>query len=218
MANKKVISTWFGIIIIAIAVVILFGGVFAYESLSPKTQNFESLRITSKKITPKNCPNGVIVNTLNGPQCDVSANEVSAIWKTYSGYGISFKYPSSIGEPKIRQLSTKTSISFNNNAIEFDIGSYYDQNLQRNMTIDEVAGSTVIHQNAINIESKEIIIDGKKGIKLDYMDSVSGGGATEIYFPIDGNGNILMIYQYGRATSGMEANISQILPTLKFIK
>ncbi|MCX6720016.1 MAG: hypothetical protein NTV36_02820 [Candidatus Staskawiczbacteria bacterium] len=146
----------------------------------------------------------------------VTPTSQTADWKTYSGYGISFKYPAAIGEPQIHQLSTKTSIGFKNGAVEFDIGTYYNQTLGRNMTIDEIANSTAIHQNAVNIKQKDIIVDGKKGIELDYTDSVSGGGTTEIYFPIDENGNILMAYQYGRATVGMAANLFDILPTLNF--
>ena len=139
----------FFMVIIAIELISL-GGVFAYQYYS--------------KIPNSQLP---ISNESSNPQ---NSDTKTAGWEAYSGYGIFFKYPKEMGQPTVNQLSTKVSISFNQGAIEFDVGAYYNQELGRNMTLDEVVNSAVMHPNIINITRKNIIM--KMVIYLWHMNTV----------------------------------------------
>ncbi|MCX6752266.1 MAG: hypothetical protein NTZ87_02080 [Candidatus Nomurabacteria bacterium] len=138
-------------------------------------------------------------------------------WKTYSGYGISFKYPSSMGEPKITQLSTMTSFSFSN-SVEFDIGVYYDQNFGRNKTFDEVVNKAKNNPEVVYRGEKDITVGNKTGVELFLLDKVSGGESVEIYVPnIDKHGNMLSGSEYNRAVANVGgADLLSIMKTLEF--
>ena len=149
-----------------------------------------------------------------------TSSDLTSSWQTYEGYGISFKYPASMGNPAINKLSTGTEIGFGQMSVSFSIGKYYDQNLGRLKTFDEVVSDALNKQNATHIQKTNMIVGGKKGIKIDYEDAISGGGTTEIFVPSgDSEANILRGYEYGRGASneGLTTGLEQILPTFKFI-
>lgn len=106
-------------------------------------------------------------------------------------------------------------------AVSFSIGAYYDQNLGRAKTFDEVISDAEKNPGAINIQKQEVIVDGKSGVKMTYTEKVAGGGTTEIYIPTgDAQGNILVAYEYtrGAVNEGLTVGVDELLPTLKFVK
>ncbi|MCX6741495.1 MAG: hypothetical protein NTY61_03810, partial [Candidatus Parcubacteria bacterium] len=172
--------------------VILFGGVFAGQYFA--VQKNQQIKIVQ-------------------PQTQTAG------WKTYNGYEISFKYPESMGDPSVNQLSTRTEIGFGHMAVSFSIGMYYDQNLGRAKTFDEVVRDAENNPNAVNLLKQNIVVDGKNGVKISYTDKITGGGTIEIYVPTgDAHGNILMAYEYSRGAEneGLTAGIEEIFSTFKF--
>jgi len=153
----------------------------------------------------------------NQMKASLLSKDVST-WVTYSGYGISFEYPSAMGQPAITQTSTRTSISFAN-SVTFEIGAYYNQNVSRFETLDEVIQSAVSNPDVSNPTKEQVIVYGKTGTKLTYTSKTTGGGQTDVFVPVDTKGNILVVSQYGRAVSNVGGvGIDQILPTLQFTK
>jgi hypothetical protein len=118
MKTQKGISTIAGITIFVVVAVFTFGGVFAYEYYleknEQKTEGDQNTEPTACTMEAKVCPDGSSVGRA-GPNCefaDCPLVDETAGWKTYSGNGFSFKYPSDYKSQEI-PTDSPTGLSIN---------------------------------------------------------------------------------------------------------
>jgi hypothetical protein len=230
MRKQKKVLILVGIVIVV--AVILLGGFFAYQyyvinkqpavNQTPQTQNQTNQTPQAQGQTSQTPQTNQIYQT---PQTQNQTNQTpqaqgqtsqTAGWQTYSGYGISFKYPAEMGNPIVIKLAAGASIGFGN-SVDFMVGSYYDPDLKRNITFDEMINSAMTSSDAAQVARKNTTLDGKNGVELDYTSKTTGSGVTEIFIPIDKNGNMLIAIEYNRAISNSNGvSLNEILPTLTF--
>jgi len=99
MKTQKGILTLSGIIIIVAVAIIAFGGIFAYQYLTPEPSNNQQNSVACT-MEAKICPDGSSVGR-TGPNCEFTACpavvDQTADWKIYSNTnGYTLKYPSNL--------------------------------------------------------------------------------------------------------------------------
>lgn len=132
-------------------------------------------------------------------------NEVEG-WKTYRNeeLGFEFRYPADWEDPSEDLLSTTVNIDFQN-SFSLQFGVFYNQNLGRGMTIDELVRNSF----------EEIIVDGKKARKISEYGSAKVSNDITVYIPVDKENIVVVVNQ----NKGVDEKIfNQILSTFKFIK
>lgn len=147
-----------------------------------------------------------------------TATNQTADWETFSGHGISFKYPKAMGQPQVVAISDGTQIEFQDN-ISFILWNSYSSNLGRDMNMDDLISAIKKNTNIFNLTQKSITVGGITGVEFTYEDKVSAGENITIYVPITQKGIILTAAQYGRDTTGANSmSIDEIIPTVMFTK
>lgn len=180
----------------------MFGGVFVYQHFVKSQFSIIKSQINS--------------NVQN-------SNTETARWKTYANLqtGLQFRYPQGWGNPQLNLLSTRIKISFSENGnISLDNGLYYNQNLSRNMTFDEIRNSFEDVFPAGNlINTKNIVIDKKECVEFSYSDSNDSGILyISIFIPRDDNGTISSIDFSYKPNDGTITNFNNFISTIKFTK
>ena len=129
-------------------------------------------------------------------------------WKTYKNdeYGLEFEYPQNWLAPTDHLLSTRVLIDFNN-GFSIEKGIFYNQDLGRVMTVDELLGSK---------QYEKIIIDGKEARKIVDSNSSKAPNSTVVYITSDTKGNIITVINQDNQIDPNTFN--RILSTLKFTK
>jgi len=95
MQKEKGVSIIIGVMIIVVAAVLIFGGVFAYQYFAIQKENNQQQNPTACTEEAKVCPDGSSVGR-TGPNCEFTeCPDQTAGWKTYKNeeYGFEFKYP-----------------------------------------------------------------------------------------------------------------------------
>ena len=177
------------IIVIAILVVIIGGGLWF------------SLRQTPKEIV---IPQEIELSEDN----NIKKNEI-ADWETYSDsdLGFSFRYPLQWGMPQRDILSTRTEISFGTKLI-ISTGIYYNQDLMRNMTVEELVGT---YKNYKDFKQEEILVGGREATKVSYT---SGNNDKIIEVFVAHNDRIILI----SSDIAIDNLFDQILSTFRFVE
>lgn len=136
----------------------------------------------------------------------------TADWENYtytdSILGFSFKYPSEWSTPQQYILSTKREIDFGTN-LQISTGIYYNQDLGRNMTIEELINAA---KNYKNFKQEKITVARAEAIKISYTSPVDNKNIIEVY--LSHNDNIIII----TSGSNNEAQFNKIISTFKFLK
>ena len=152
-------------------------------------------------------------------------------WKTYSNPAIklSFEYPSSWLDAQTNILSTRNSIIIKDGIEEksyviprFEItsGTYYNQTLQREMTLDEfIESNTFDEGDALTSEKYEI--GNLRGYRYSYLAHGLGYFMTSIILanPDFPTHLVVIVYRHDVTTehkSEIPKNLDQILSTFKF--
>jgi hypothetical protein len=207
MQKQKGISTLAGLIIIIVAVIILFGGVFAYQYFGTSAQPQQSVNLANN-----------YADSLGGHnnQAGPDGGAITVGWKTYTVYGISFKYPNDWGQPSVMQGGANLTISLNGNNVVFNIKSYYNNSTEKNETFEEVVNGAIssAKANGASVSGRSnIVVDGRNGVQVSYYTPTSGGGYTDVYVPIDSES--FLTAEFGRWYGDY---IGKIIPTVKFTK
>jgi hypothetical protein len=144
-------------------------------------------------------------------------------WKTYSDdvLGVSFQYPDSLGIPNQVQLSTSNRVSIGastSSQLSVSNGVYYNQTLQRNSTLQEMA------RPIASQISTHTTIDGRDA----YILKGASTGIAEDTAYIQSDGDVLVTIDYSYYFSNDngvskiepkgEDTFNKILSTLKFIQ
>ena len=139
-----------------------------------------------------------------------------ADWKTYTnnGLGISLMYPPEWPDPVETLVSTSTEVIFNDN-LTIRIGVFYNQDLGRNYTFDEIAEISLPTDGT---PAESFTITGREAKQIVYK---TGEGLFEtlimIPSPISKDGIVTISYKiFPGDTTLQNKQIDQILSTFKF--
>ena len=177
------------IIVIVILVVIIGGGLWFLSRQAPK-----------EIVVPQ--------ETELSEEGNIDEDKV-ADWETYSDsdLGFSFRYPLEWGMPQRDILSTRTEISFETKLI-ISTGIYYNQDLMRNMTVEELVGT---YKNYKDFKQEEILVGGREATKVSYT---SGNNDKIIEVFVAHNDRIVLI----SSDIAIDNLFDQILSTFRFIE
>ncbi len=191
-------------IIIIVAVVIIGGGVAYYYTKKPRSVV-------------------QLQQTQNQQQNQTKNNQTTE--GVYNNYGFYFKYPKELG-----YVTTESINANGEKGVRIDLGANnkdpfvlyfiketeYSESLKRNLTFKEIVDAFTGAENVYNVEKKNITIDGKSGVWIDFKDRTLEPLVT-VYIPLDEKGNIFIA---GTSQNNYDAgnSLNQILSTLKFTK
>jgi hypothetical protein len=119
---------------------------------------------------------------------------------------LSFQYPASWPAPTKSTLSTRTSINVGQ-GISIESGVYYNQNLDRGMTIDELVKSV-----GAGVTQQDITVGGKSAVKASHV-GAAGELITQIYVSTDSKGGVVLI----KSSGGDEAAFAKLVSSFKFL-
>lgn len=195
MKNQKGISTLIGIIIIAIAAAVFFGGIFVYQYLAAKTQTIVSVQ----------------QNPMTG-------------WKTYTNnqYGFEFEYPS---DWKLSEYPPYGIVALDKNRVPTDseYNSVRDESEPGTLTFhlknSEYAIKAVGKSINVNIGQNNSIqaaeIKDPGPISPDNPFWANRGLTTYIIRPGQPQNQILINYVYSVSDTQYDQTVSQILQSMK---
>lgn len=181
-----------------------------YNEVQQILKTFKVFEVVAKNVSPKDCPNGTLVNTLNGPQCDVSENEIIAGWKTYTNteYGFEVNYSSdwvyekeSVENSIVKSIGTFTNR--NDNSVWLKFTEMKDKNLY---TFENLNKSGLFEK--IKLNNIEVV---RSSPFIEYGSEISEPKSLNVYFY--SNGNVIEAYCH----MGINA-CDEILSTFKFTK
>ncbi|MCX6713285.1 MAG: MliC family protein [Candidatus Vogelbacteria bacterium] len=146
--------------------------------------------------------------------CNIFANTSNWVFFNVSDYA--FKYPKEMGQPTVSNKSGRQQITFKN-SVYFESGLFKNEKTNRNKDPEELVQEAMNNPDNMNPVQSVYYAGGRRGIKLQFINGITGGGTTYYYFPISDGGAVLVASEYGRAI-GIEggASLEQILPTLEF--
>lgn len=87
---------------------------------------------------PSDCPNGTLVETLNGYQCDVSESETALNWRTYKNDQFEFQYPSEYGTPTYKVFGSSNEVYFDKNSFTVTDRLNYNNQTGKPYSLDEL--------------------------------------------------------------------------------
>lgn len=176
-------------------------------------------------INPKaniDCPNGILRNTLNGIQCDVSDQEVNYPTVSYIGsgyYSYSFSYPKAWGEAKMVDVGNRShgvfpygSIKNYDSGFSFEAGTYTDSKTGLNLGIKDIVENIKNLSGINNFKQKDIVVDSRSGIQIEY--TYNNSDFIEAYISVDNKGNIFIAKSIKSAVVG--GAFDRIISSLKF--
>ncbi len=210
---KAILATIFGLALLLGAA--YAGYWYGTESAKVKTQSTKPTPTVSQ---PTPTPTTTTANPTAG-------------WKIYTNQslGINFKYPSTWLDAEINTLATRASVTIkdgeeiNDVIVKLDVarGVYYNQNLQREMELNEVVDKQNFPSEALT--SEEITLEDWKGYRYTYHVHGVGYFTTAIFLARpDSPADILsIVYRHdnnpSEYKSAMPETLDQILSTFKFL-
>jgi len=152
-------------------------------------------------------------------------------WKAYTNQEFSFKYPSTWSDAKTNTLSTGTTVIVNDGResdyqistrLEITSGSYYNQDLQREMTLDELIENREFSAGE-DLTSDKIELGNYKGFRYTYYGHGVGYYITSVVLtrPEAPTHILVIVYRHDSAPeykSEMPKTLDQILSTFKFLE
>lgn len=148
-------------------------------------------------------------------------------WKIFKNEEFSFKYPSSWSEAETTLLSTRTSINISDGNESVDLptrleiisGSYYNQELNRFITLDEWTSKQNFPSESYTTE--EIALEGWRGSRHTYHIHGIGYFNTVIALTDSAHSTSMLLISYRHSSSEYESKmpktLDQILSTFEFI-
>lgn len=142
---------------------------------------------------------------------------VQIVWETYSNENLGFhiEIPAS-WEPNVMEQATKTVVQFGKPSenLEITAGVYYNQDLQRELTFQEVVE---MHQPTDGQEATDYELAGIQGKKYVYD---IGSSTKEILIdlpdPNTKNGVVTFIYYLRPGNTNETETVEKVLSTFKF--
>ena len=182
--------------LIIIAVLILGGGYWVWQNQT----------VTPPSALPEG--EGTLTSPLGGGLEGVEN------WKTYtdSELGLSFKYPATWRDPERRIQSTRININFGN-GFSVTSGGYYDQDKQRNLTIDEIVNSLMSNSYFKDFKRETLNLAGSVSTKVSFTTLTARD--IEVYIPKSSQSDMVAI----SSDQTIDATtFTNILSTFRFIK
>jgi hypothetical protein len=163
------------------------------------------------------------INKLNPKNSAQPKKQINTTnWKTYNNsvLGIYFEYPNTWPEPQKEVLSTSSVIFFSNQnsntrIFSIKVGSYYNQDKQRNLTLKELQPD--LEDNLILL--KKINSDQYQGFQKTYQPSTAENLATTSYIAENYNSTkvytLNYLHQENQLENSTPPTLQAILNTLK---
>ncbi len=133
---------------------------------------------------PENCPNGTLVKTLNGMQCDVSESEAASSWKTYKDERFEFSYSAEYGTSTYQVFGSSNELNFGNNRLTVAERLNYNNLTGSKYTLSEFVKGAVSTSTGEAVATSSIMVDGIQGLKVFTCKNYTryDSCVTDVYF------------------------------------